>query len=139
MLGYQNILGLNSPQNYKAIKDWINKYKLSIVGLFETKIASINMRGVETIINPLTLQFLSNVLDIVDCHILVSFLDHVVYSVSLIHYSLQWITCEVSNLVERCFFVITFFIAPIHMRGIRHYGIICQDTPLHFGLDRDLF
>jgi hypothetical protein len=23
--------------------------------------------------------------------------------------------------------------------GIRHYEIICQDTPLHFGLNRGLF
>jgi hypothetical protein len=49
------------------------------VGLLETNIASINMRGVEITINPLTRQFLSNFLDIVDCHILVS-LDQVVYS-----------------------------------------------------------
>jgi hypothetical protein len=52
MLGYQNILGLNSSQNYKAIKDWINKYKLSIVGLLETKIASINMEEQKQLLIP---------------------------------------------------------------------------------------
>jgi hypothetical protein len=44
MLGYGNIWSLNGPQNHKAINVWINKYKLSFVGLLETKIASNKMK-----------------------------------------------------------------------------------------------
>ena len=107
MLGCWNIFGLNGMQKHKGVNDLINKYKLNIMDLLKTKITSSKIKRVETTINPSLWQFLFNVSDIINWCILIGW-DTMVYNVSLMHFSLQLITRKVFNLVEGCFFVVTF-------------------------------
>jgi len=71
MIGCWNIWGLTGWTTYKAIKDWINKYRHGLVGLLETNIACNQMREVETVINPISWQFIFNVLNFVNFYIMV--------------------------------------------------------------------
>src|SRR5262249_28837878 len=107
MLGCWNVWGLNAPRKRKAIREWISKYRLSLIGLLETKVTSTQLSVVETAINPSAWRFISNVSDSVSCRILVGW-DPTVYSVSCLYSSPQWLTCEAPCLIDGSSFVVSF-------------------------------
>ena len=82
--------GLNGPSKHIALKAWINKHKLSFIGLLETKVASNQMGIIPLLCNLCLMSWM---------------LSSVVF---LLDGALEKFTCEVLSLVERCNFVVTY-------------------------------
>ena len=75
--------------------------------MLETKVAFDKIGIVETAINPTSSCYLSNVTLDVKCRILVGW-DPLVYNITCLDSSYQWVTYEVQYLQDGCVFVVTY-------------------------------
>lgn len=98
---------LGSQKKTKGYKVWINKFNLCLTRLLETKVAFDKIGIVETAINPTSSCYLSNVTLDVKCRILVGW-DPLVYNITCLDSSYQWVTYEVQYLQDGCVFVVTY-------------------------------
>ncbi|KAJ6983826.1 hypothetical protein NC653_026593 [Populus alba x Populus x berolinensis] len=96
-VGCWNIWGLNNPKKHRIISDWAHNSKLGIMGLLETKIAPSNFDSVIAGLNLHSWSFVSNANASPTCRILVGW-DTKMVTISCLHYSDQWVTCEATSL-----------------------------------------
>ncbi|KAJ6345150.1 hypothetical protein OIU78_007929 [Salix suchowensis] len=102
-----NTRGLNSSQKIIAVRNWISNSQLSIVGILKTKASLNNLPKMEGKLNLIGWNFISNATSQDRCRILVGW-NSLEYSISCIHSSPQWITCEATSLATSSTIRITF-------------------------------
>lgn len=96
MLGSWNTWGINSPRKCKAVRDWIHNNHLQIVGLIEPKVSLNNLPVVVKTLNLPGWDFVSNATSDESGRILIGW-NATNFSLSSIHCTSQWITCDVCN------------------------------------------
>ncbi|KAJ6940685.1 hypothetical protein NC651_006728 [Populus alba x Populus x berolinensis] len=99
-IGCWNIWGLNNPKKHRFISEWVHNSKLGIIGLLETKVAPSNLDTVIAGLNLHSWSFISNANASPTCRILVGW-DTKIVKISCLHYTDQWITCEVTSLASK--------------------------------------
>ena len=96
LVGSWNIWGLNTPKKQKTVHSWTQTHNLDIIGLLETKIAAANLDSITPKIAPSHWQYFSNTSSSPTCRILVGWNPHKLHLIPL-HFSSQWLTCEVNQ------------------------------------------
>ncbi|KAJ6941864.1 hypothetical protein NC652_007818 [Populus alba x Populus x berolinensis] len=99
-IGCWNIWGLNNPKKHRFISEWVHNSKLGIIGLLETKVAPSNLDTVIAGLNLHSWSFISNANVSPTCRILVGW-DTKIVKISCLHYTDQWLTCEVTSLASK--------------------------------------
>ncbi|KAJ6859667.1 hypothetical protein NC651_036069 [Populus alba x Populus x berolinensis] len=99
-IGCWNIWGLNNPKKHRFISEWVHNSKLGIIGMLETKVAPSNLDTVIAGLNLHSWSFISNANVSPTCHILVGW-DTKIVKISCLHYTDQWLTCEVTSLASK--------------------------------------
>ena len=106
MIGSWNIRGLNGLPKQRAVKAWISRFSLDLIGLLETKVALPLLRSVVSEVCP-SWHFLSNASDSDACRVLVCW-DPSIYSISGTVVTPQGVSCQVTRISDGFIFEATF-------------------------------
>lgn len=106
MIGTWNIRGLNNLTKQRAVSDWISKFSLGLVGLLEIKVEYLHLDSVVSKIC-LSWRYLSNTIPLITCRVLVCW-NLSLYHINNIQTSLQELICEVTKVLDRSNFYVTF-------------------------------
>ncbi|KAJ6430452.1 hypothetical protein OIU84_021782 [Salix udensis] len=104
---FGTLRGLSGSHKLEVGPGWILQHHLDIVGLLENKIALNNISRVESQLNLTGWNFLSNASDAAPGRIFIGW-NTLVYNLTCLHNSLQWITCEAKTLTTSETITITF-------------------------------
>ncbi|KAJ6287639.1 hypothetical protein OIU78_001696, partial [Salix suchowensis] len=107
MIGSWNIRGLNGLNKQKAVRDWIIKNQLGLVGILETKILASNQKSVEDGLQLQSWSYFSNVHQDGRARIMVGW-DPNKFHVVCVSIDHQWITCNVSSIDASMQFTVSF-------------------------------